>query len=461
MSRLDALTHALFDVAVVGGGIIGCGIARDAALRGLSVALVERRDLGGGTTAASTRIVHGGLRYLQMLDLRLVRMDLRERETLLRIAPHLVAPLEFVIPFLDGAPPSQLKIRAGLMAYDALSYDKSLPSRRVLDASRARALDRALERADVRGAATYYDARVDLPERLAVENALDAERHGALILNYCECTSRLGAGGIGVRDGLSGEETELRARVTVYATGAWMGHGIRKTKGIHIVCPPLTEHALVLFSPVDGRLVFAIPRAGQTWIGTTDTDYEGDPERARATREDVEYLIASVRRLFPHIGVDDVLFTTTGVRALVKQPGAASSVSRMHKVIEDVPEPGAVSVLGGKITGYRAIAEEVTDVICRRLRSDARCTTGVTPLPLTAGSATLESQAALSAAHEHAVHLSDFMRRRTALGASADQGWHLAPRVAAAMGTELGWSAEQTSTELEQYKREIDRSRQF
>jgi glycerol-3-phosphate dehydrogenase len=453
-----------FDVIVIGGGIIGCGIARDAALRGLHAAVVEQRDFGGGTTAASTRIVHGGLRYLEMLDFRLVRMDLRERETLLRIAPHLVAPLRFVIPFFGSSAISRLRIAAGLTVYDALSYGSSLPAHRMLKAAEARALDPALGRDDVRGAATYYDARVDLPERLALENALDAERRGAAICNYAEATSILHDDGgvrVRVRDTLAGDEAEIRARLAVNATGAWVGDGIRKTKGVHIVVPQVTGHALVIFSALDRRLMFAIPRGGQTWIGTTDTDYDGDPADARATSRDVEYVLASVRHVFPDLGVQDVLFTTAGVRALVKRRGSPSSVSRMHRIVEDMPRAGVISVLGGKITGYRAIAEDVTDVVARRLGTRTGCATARTPLPEPPRPHDLAEHTAFSVAHEHAVRLSDFMRRRTAFGASEDQGWSVARHVAATMGAQLGWTPEQTDTEVEAYRREIEATRAF
>jgi glycerol-3-phosphate dehydrogenase len=464
VSRLRGIDQQRFDAIVIGGGIIGCGIARDAALRGLRVALVEQRDFGGGTTAASTRIVHGGLRYLEMLDFRLVRMDLRERETLLRIAPHLVAPLQFVIPFFARSTLSRMRIAAGLALYDALSYDKSLPSHRMLSAADARRLDPALERDDVRGAATYYDARVDLPERLALENALDAERRGSAIFNYAEALSIVSVGPeihVRVRDSLVGEEADIRGRLAINATGAWVNHGIRKTKGVHVVVPPVTRQALVIFSAVDRRLMFAIPRAGQTWLGTTDTDYAGDPADARATREDVEYVLASFAHVFPRLGIHDVVFTTAGVRALVVRRGSPSSVSRMHKIVEDAPRPGVISVLGGKITGYRAIAEQVTDVICRRLGNHARCLTARVPLPEPPRPGDLAAHADFAAAHEHAVHVSDFMRRRTAVGASADQGWGLAPQIAAAMSARLGWSPEQTNTEIEAYRREIDATRGF
>ena len=384
-------------MAVIGGGIIGCGVARDAAMRGLRVALFEKRDFGSGTTAASTRIVHGGLRYLEMLDFRLVRLDLRERETLLRIAPHLVQPLEFLIPFLAPASVSALKLRIGLTLYDALSPDKTLPSHRVLSASEARTAVPSLQGLDVRGAAAYYDARVDLPERLALENALDAETHGATILNYCEVLPSPMADGrrgrLRVRDAIDpGEEADITATVVVNATGAWWEQlaaaqtgnrpgRIRTTKGIHIVCPSRTERALVFFSAVDRRLMFAIPRAGLTWIGTTDTDYEGDPADARATRADVDYVVASAGRMFPNLKADDVLYTTAGVRALVRERGRPSAVSRMHRIAEDAPLPGTVSILGGKITGYRAIAEDAVDAVCRRLNVGVPCSTADAPLP--------------------------------------------------------------------------------
>lgn len=526
MARLTAFAGEEFDVVVIGGGIVGCGIARDAAMRGLRVALVEKGDFGAGTTSASTRIVHGGLRYLQMLDLRLVRLDLRERETLLRIAPHLVKPLEFFIPFFSDDPASRWTLRVGLALYDALSFDKSLPSRRWLSPDEVRGMEPALTRPDLRAAASYYDARVDSPERLALENVLDAETHHATVRNYCEAIGTVmrhgRVEGLVVRDLLEQTEARIAGRVVVNATGAWVDRvtdrltsgrstALRTTKGVHIVCPPMTRQALVLFSKVDRRLLFAIPREDLTWIGTTDTDYTGDPSDARATHADVEYILESVSGVFPALGPEDVLYTTAGVRALVRRAGTESSVSRMHRIVDGAPlsPPGMISVLGGKITGYRAIAEEVTDLVCRHVgASNRRCGTAETPLPggaprAPAGSEREEvrapvtsrlydlygsrstdvlalaearpdlarplspnypdiaAQVVFSARHEHCVHLSDFLKRRTLLGSSRDQGWDAAAPAAALMASELDWAEARTRQEIESYRREIATSRAF
>lgn len=514
VGRVLDLDGETFDAIVVGGGIIGCGVARDAALRGFRVALVEKGDFGSGTTSGSTRIVHGGLRYLDRLDVRLVRLDLRERETLLRIAPHLVKPLEFLIPFFGPQRARALKLRAGLALYDALSFDKSLPSRRWLTASEARAADASLDRPDVTGAAAYHDARVDCAERLALENVLDAEQHGARAFNYCEALSMTadatGASKmtVRVRDVLNGHEGTLRAAVVVNATGAWAdpvatkltgrrADAIRTTKGIHLVCRPMTGRALVLFSEVDRRLMFAIPRGGLTWIGTTDTDYSGDPSDARANRADVEYLLHSVRHAFPLLRREDVLFTSVGVRALVRRGGSESAVSRMHRIVDGEPlgPAGIVTILGGKITGYRAIAEQVTDVVSRRLGSPRRALTAERALPgavtdttvrnpstpdeaalwphltqlygsraaevialaestqawrspLSGAYPDIGAQVIYGVRHEHCLRVDDFIRRRTLLGATADQGVRAVPTAAALMAEELGWSPSRQATEV-------------
>ncbi|MGH9914448.1 MAG: FAD-dependent oxidoreductase, partial [Pyrinomonadaceae bacterium] len=225
MDRLNNIKDQVFDLVIIGGGIIGCGIARDAALRGLNVALFEQRDFGSGTTAGSTRLIHGGLRYLEMLDFRLVRLDLRERETLLRIAPHLVKPLEFIMPFYHSSFFYRSRIKIGMALYDLLSYDKSLPRHRLLKPDELRQLEPNLRQEGLQGAALYYDAQINSPERLCLENLLEACEHNTKAFNYVEVTGAFRTGdtiaGVRVRDLLSDREQEItvRGRVVVNASG--------------------------------------------------------------------------------------------------------------------------------------------------------------------------------------------------------------------------------------------------
>ncbi len=523
MTRLEALAGPV-DVAVVGGGIIGAGVARDAARRGLSVALFEQDDFGGGTTAGSTRLIHGGLRYLASADIRLVRVDLRERETLLRIAPHLVRPLEFLLPLYDASWSTRLGLRAGMWLYDALSFDKTLPRHRMLSA--ADVLDREphLASRGLRGAAAYFDAQAALPERLCLENLLDAQEHGAVAFNHVEVTGAIVDGGrvagVRVRDRLDGSRANIRARVVVNAAGPWLDRvarrlepspvpRLRTTLGIHLAYPRITDRALALVSPVDRRLVFVIPWLDHALIGTTDTDVTGDPRLASPAAADVTYLLRSVQPYLPTINETNILFATTGVRALVMEGGRPSAVSRLHRIVDGAHAgaPGLLSIVGGKLTGYRAIAEEAVDRICRTLRVSARCTTAEAALPgalvpaaetwpaaiepdsrrhlhdlygsrafdvarLTAVNAALAerlepqgpaiaAQVLFAVRHEQAVRLADVMFRRTALGFGGDQGRHAVARVAALMAAELGWTEARRQAELHDYDRTVERSLAF
>ncbi|MDW8131505.1 MAG: glycerol-3-phosphate dehydrogenase/oxidase [Bryobacterales bacterium] len=502
MDRLSML-RGQFDVAVIGGGIIGAGIARDAARRGLRVALVEKADYGSGTTAGSTRLIHGGLRYLEMLDFRLVRMDLREREVLLRLARHLVRPLRFILPFYGEGIVHRWKMRAGLALYDLLSFDKSLPSRGFFEAGRLAEMEPELRREGLKGGASYYDAQVVSPERLALENVLDAREHGAVALNYAEVTDALVEGGrmvgVRVRDVLEGGECELHARVTVNASGPWLDRVaarlgphprplLRTTKGVHLACDPVNRNAFALRSPLDGRLFFVIPWLGYSWVGTTDTDFEEDPSRAVATPEDIEYLVRSASHYFPALRRVRIHWTNAGVRALVRKPGSASSVSRQHRILAD--RAGLISVVGGKITGYRAIAEQVTDRVCRLLGHRRRSDTAEAPLPggrEQCGEGYLESvygcrarevrelaasdpelgsllhpeypdiaaQVVYSVRHEQCARLADFLLRRSLLGFRPDQGVRAVTAVAEWMARELGWSAARKQEEIRAYEQRV------
>jgi glycerol-3-phosphate dehydrogenase len=489
MPNFAALSSGTFDAAIIGGGIIGAGIARDLALRGLSVALVEKGDFASGTTSGSTRLIHGGLRYLEMLDFQLVRMDLREREILLRIAPHLVKPLEFRIPFVGHSPWFRTKLRAGLLLYDALSYDRSLPGHRFLTASDTLAAEPALTPVNLSGAGSYFDAQVSMPERLCLENLIDAAHHNAVVQNYCEVLSASSSNGrissLLIRDSDSGATAELRAKVFLNATGAWFdrlqsslsaspSRRIRTTKGIHLTCAPLVNHANVLFSPLDGRLFFVLPLMGKTWIGTTDTDFSDDPSSVRAEAADIEYLLHSVEPFFPSVRSLPIYSTNAGVRALLRQPGSESSVSRMHRVQETLP--GMFSVLGGKITGYRAIAEEAANAACAALGVQTPSRTANLPLPGAAAPSnssnplaslygsrvahidalqpslgTLGAQVHLAVHQEFCRHLDDFLFRRTAYAFSPDLGANDAPAALAALARALNWSQSRQDQEWHRY----------
>lgn len=523
--KKDLMESEQYDLAVIGGGIIGAGIARDAALRGIRTILIEKHDLGSGTTSGSTRLIHGGLRYLEMLDFGLVRMDLRERETLLRIAPHLVKPLRFFLPYFGNNWFYRTKMRIGLALYDLLSYDKSLPNRSVVSAEEVIRAEPALRRDHLAGASTYYDAQVNMPERLCLENALDAARHGATILRDAEVTGVIQERGqvAGVRVQTSRGAAEYRARVVVNASGPWLNEmlgridlrstgRIRTTKGVHLATEPLNREAWVLFSPVDGRLFFAIPWMGMTWLGTTDTDYEGDPGLAAATPEDVEYILRSTEHYFPAIREQRVCYTNAGVRALVMQEGKESSVSRSHQLADGSREgfPGLITVLGGKITGYRAIAEEATDLAARKLGVSQPCTTAQQPLPgggpldeeprwmaeaqqagipsesaaylrafyggraagllalvredpalarpLSGDSPEIAAQVCLAVREEFCHHLEDFLVRRTGLAFTPDQGRSAAEAVSELLASELGWDNAARKAEWERWERYLART---
>ncbi len=502
MGRLAALASS-FDLAIIGGGVIGAGIARDAARRGLRVALLEKSDFASGTTAGSTRLIHGGLRYLEMFDFRLVRMDLRERETLLRIAPHLIRPLPFLLPFYERSALYRARLRAGMALYDLLSFDKTLPRHRFLEAAEVRRAEPELRAEGLQGAAAYFDAQVDSPERLTLENIVDARRHGAVALNYVEATGALEEGGaicgLRARDVLEGEEAEVRARLVINASGPWFDRVaarlgphprrmIRTTKGVHLACDPVSRSAVALTSPLDGRLFFVIPWLGYAWVGTTDTDFDEDPGTASAGAEDVRYLLESAAHYFPALRRGRIHWTNAGVRALVMRPGSESSVSRLHRVRE--ARRGLISVLGGKITGYRAIAEEVTDLACRRLRHRRRCDTAEAPLPGggACGQGHLESlygsraaevralaaedarlgerlgpaypdiaaQVVFAVRQEQCLRVADFMLRRSLLGFSRDRGLGALEAVAAWMARELGWPESRRRAEIEAYRHQVE-----
>jgi glycerol-3-phosphate dehydrogenase len=375
-----------FDLIVIGAGINGAGIARDATLRELRVLLLDKGDIASGTTSWSTRLIHGGLRYLEHRELGLVRESLRERERLLAIAPHLVRPLPLLIPLYHDAQRGPLLIRAGMLAYDALSFDKSLPCHRMLD--RAAALRRApgLDADGLLGAALYHDAQAEFPERLALENALDARERGADVRTYHRVERILIAEGrvTGVegRDVLTGMQFTATAPVVFNVTGPWVdellgetrGAGtvrlIGGTKGSHIVVAPFPgapRSALYSEAGGDHRPFFIIPWNGLYLIGTTDTRYDGDLDRVIAEDWEIALLLEETNRVIPgaRLAPDAVLYSYAGVRPLPFAPGRdIGEVTRRHRVVDhgQLGGPsGLLSTVGGKLTTYRELAEQAVD----------------------------------------------------------------------------------------------------
>jgi len=385
-------------VIVIGAGINGCGIARDAALRGLSVVLIDKGDIAGGTTSWSTRLIHGGLRYLEHLEVSLVRESLRERERLLRIAPHLVHPLSFLIPIYERDRRGPWTIRAGMLAYDALSLDKSEERHHMLKPARALEREPGLSPDGLEGAAVYFDAQAEYAERLALENALDAYDHGAVILTH-RAVRRLE-----VQEGriqgvtLDGGET-LRAPVVVNVAGPWVDEVLGElddapaqrlvggTKGVHLVVdsfPGAPEEALYVEAQ-DGRPYFIVPWNDLFLIGTTDTRYEGDLDHVAADEEEIEYLISATNGVIPQAGLtrEDVLYSYAGVRPLPETGGEEGSVTRSHVIHDHAPEiEGLLSIVGGKLTTFRQLAQESVDAVLGKLEREAEpCRTGEASLP--------------------------------------------------------------------------------
>jgi glycerol-3-phosphate dehydrogenase len=375
-----------YDVVIIGGGIAGAGLARDLAVRGLRVALVEKNDFAYGTTSRSSKLVHGGLRYLELFDFGLVRESLRERETLRRLAPHQVRPLPFLVPIYRDSSRGLVRVRLGLKLYDWLTPGRRREPYRVLRPIDALSLEPALRADGLRGAGYYFDDLLVLPERFCLENALSATRHGARCVNYAEAEEivRDAAGapaGVRVRDLLTGRVVRLGARVVVNAAGPWVdevraragvrergGRIVRPTKGIHCLLPRITDRA-VYHSTSDDRMIFVVPWREFSLVGTTDSDFDGDLDRVHATAEEVTYLLAEARKAVrdPRLAAREVAYTYAGVRPLSWEEGTRpSDVSRVHRVVAE--EDGRfLSITGTKLTCYRSLAAAVGDRIARAL----------------------------------------------------------------------------------------------
>lgn len=506
--------------------MIGTGVARDAAMRGLKTVLFEKQDFCYGTSGRSSRMIHGGLRYLANYDLGLVREGLREREILLRLAPHLVHPLKFLIPVYGGFL-HKMKLKIGMILYDLLSYDKSLPGHQYLDVKKVLEAEPALAEAGLKGSYVYYDSQIALTERLCMENVVSAQSHGALLLNHARVVGLVKdsntVSGVTVKDELSGKLAKFRSRLVVNVGGPWLDEVVkevmekkrslaRTTKGIHLVTPKVTKDAVALFAS-DGRAYFVMPWLSFELIGTTDTDYEKDMDGVRADVDDVEYLRTEVQKALPKASFDRIFYTIAGVRSLLRVEGVKeSSVTRRHIIYDHEKEglKGLVSVIGGKLTAYRGISEDIVDVVADKLGASVTCTTanerlpGADPIELNKVQAEANSLArthGISAetlnhlvslygsryvevldyakkdkrlkericrtnldimaevvhavGKESALTLNDFMIRRSLIAFRKCEGLDCCSKVGRKMGQILRWNSREISSQISAYKNEI------
>jgi len=394
-----------FDLIIIGAGINGAGIARDAALRGLNVLLLEKGDVGGGTSSASTRLIHGGLRYLEHGEFGLVRESLREREILLSIAPHLVRPLPILIPIYEGAARGPWTIRAGMIAYDLLSRlsgSTSMPAPRMLSRTAALRHVRGLQSDGLRGAALYCDAQVEFAERLVLENVLAAKDSGATVSTYARVDRLIVENqevcGVQYTDLATNEQHTANSPVTINAAGPWVDQlagaaGAKRliggTKGSHLVVAPFSgapATALYAEAQLDRRPFFIIPWNGNYLIGTTDIRYEGDPGEAQIDEQEIEYLLSETNRVIPEAQLtrESILFTYSGVRPLAyAKDQREQSITRRHFIHDHSPRLGGfLSIVGGKLTTYRRLAEQAVNLVFKKLgRIDPGCSTDHSPLP--------------------------------------------------------------------------------
>ena len=519
-----------YDLIVVGAGINGLGVARDAAARGLRVILLEQDDICSGVSAWSGRLVHGGLRYLEHRDFGLVRESLRERERLFRLAPHLVKPKRLIMPLYRHNQRPAWMIRLGMVVYDALSFDKRTGRHEVLKTAGTLERFAGISQDGLTGATVFTDGQVEYAERLCVEVAIAAVGDGAEIRTKARVEEPLLEGGrlVGVRyrDTTTDTLHEVRAPIVLNVAGPWIDRIFRRgapeqprlnggTKGSHLVVAPFPgapDDVVYYESKTDSRLVLVIPWMGRYLIGTTDLRFDEDPGEARCDLSEMTYLLDEVNALVPGAGLtpDDVLFTYSGVRPLPYAPDVDEwEIPRTHVLHDHAPDiPGLITVVGGKLTTYRQLAEDAVDDVFERLgRPSPKCVTQNLPLPGVSGDPEVarrslrarglsdltvdrllalyggraidvvahadgdeellevvhEPTGAIGAelvfpfAHEFARTFTDVMARRALLAFEPGHGLENVDRALAIVGSRLGWDEDRRKAELHEYHRWLTR----
>jgi glycerol-3-phosphate dehydrogenase len=468
---LQNLTKDVLDVLVVGGGIVGSGVARDAAMRGLRVGLIEQSDFAFGTSSRSSHLLHGGLRYLAQGFLRLVHEASMEKRVIHRIAPHLADPLAFIFPTRPGWAWAKWKLSIGVKLYDLLCGRRNLGNSCTMGRGKVSELLPGLTKKDITGAVRYYDGLTN-DARLVIDTVRSAVNHGAVAANYVGFVDAQREGDVWrcrARDDMSGREVEIRARQVVNATGPWsdrIPHSqtqLRLTKGVHLVIDrkrlPVPD-AVVLTE--GSRILFAIPWGERVILGTTDTDYNGPIESPSCDDDDIAYILDVVAVLFPDAKITkkDLISVWSGLRPLVAdRNGNPSDISRRHEI--KMGEPGWWDVTGGKLTTYRLMAEQAVDYVARALGREVKpCRTAEDPLLSTAeteGISAIIPPPVTERAVKHycqnewARHLEDVMIRRTYWHHYHANRQDIAQQVAPWMAQALGWDAATTAAELKAY----------
>jgi glycerol-3-phosphate dehydrogenase len=491
--QLADLSSRTFDVLVIGGGITGAGIARDAALRGLSVALIDKGDFASGTSSRSSRLVHGGVRYLEHGYLHLVFEASAERRRLLKVAPHLVHPLAFTWSVYKGQRLSLWKLAAGLTLYDLLSLFRNVERHQRLSAAEVLRCEPRLNANQLRGGVRYFDAATN-DTRLTLANVLDARQLGAVVANHaCLVGVEHTAGSriARVEDVLTGAHVEVRARVLVNATGPWSdavrqleggteGAKIQGSKGAHIAVPRDrvgNNDAITLLHPRDARVMFVLPAGVNAIIGTTDTFTSASPDEIRASESDVAYLLEAANLFFPGAGLtrQDVVTAWAGIRPLMPTNDSSVAASREHAIER---RDGSVTITGGKLTTYRVMAAQVVDAAQEELGQkrhanptrhrplpdhsmevDQLCRSGteygaeiVPGLPYRMG------EMEWGVDQELACTLGDLLIRRTHIAfETRDNGRSASRRVSDFVAPLLQWDDSQKQREVERYDAEVDR----